>query len=88
MRNIQVLVVFWSLRSDNRPEVEEGEKLIKSNRFKEVSKIWKVSHAFDGCKEVWKGWKGWKDLKVRPVALWPRYQFSPLGEYIPGVVVY
>ena len=52
MRNIQVLVVFWSLRSDKRPEVKEGEKLKESDRFKEVSKDWKVSHdVFDGFKE-------------------------------------
>ena len=52
MRNIQVLVVFWSIRNDNRPEVKEGEKLKKSDRFKEVSKDWKVSHdVFDDFKE-------------------------------------
>ena len=52
MRNIQVLVVFWSLKSDNRPEVEEGEKLKESDGFKQVSKDWKVIHdVFDGFKE-------------------------------------
>ena len=52
MRNIQVLVVFWSLRSDKRPEVKEGEKLKESNRFKDVSKDLKVSHdVCDGFKE-------------------------------------
>ena len=28
-----------------------------------------------------------KALKVRPMAFRPCYQFSPLGEYIPGVVI-
>ena len=28
-----------------------------------------------------------KVLKVRPMAFRPCYQFSPLGEYIPGVVI-
>ena len=74
MRNIQVLVIFWSLGSDKRPEVKEGEKLKKSDRFKEVSKDWKVSHdILDGWKkfemvEKVEKVKGPKVLKERTVA--------------------